>query len=158
MEDLIEIHDLIEDLLEVHRSEIESRHVIVRRDIEPGLGLTPLAGLRQALGELFGFALSTLPDDCELYWAAMRSSARLAAVGRGEVHLRWQVMGVRGDGARITRIRPRSGRPGALLESAAARRLRTRFDIAGVRLMLEASDEDDEIRARVEIWATPDTV
>jgi hypothetical protein len=155
MDDLGPADRWLAKLVENHRSEIERRGLGIHLDIDSGFALARDARLDRAFRELIAFAIATVPDDCEIYLAANRDPTPVTRVGAGRVTLRWQVAGparpgVGGPGGSVVRIHPIALDAEALVDGAAAKRIRAAFDAAGCLFRLEATSSGRELIARAD--------
>lgn len=141
----------IGSLLDHHAPEIDRRGLQVRRELDAELALRRTPAAERTLEQLLRFAFSTVPDGCEVFVAATRAASPVAAVGQGELVLRWQVVGRRAPGAaaNVRPIRPVPGGASVHLRSGAAGELRAACAALDWILELSSANHDRELWMRV---------
>lgn len=141
------------ELLDRHGVEVERRGLQVRRELDADLPLRRTGAGDRALERLLRFAFATVPDDCEVFVASARPLSPVAALGEGDVTLRWQVVGPEAadPGETVAPIRPLPGGATAHARSAAAGELRAACAALGWPLELSPANRDREIWLRVRL-------
>ena len=139
-----------EELLEPHAVEIEARGLAVRLDVDPDFHVSRDESLDQAIRELIRLVLATVPDGCEIFVGAARSTAPVSRVGAGRFTTRWQVMGESGPGVAgplPTPLHPRPGHAGRHVRSRMGRRAVSAFRKTEWTFSLEVLDGGVELLA-----------
>jgi hypothetical protein len=141
----------IEQRLTAHKAEIQARGIRVVCEFESPFQIVESAAVHAAGKRLFQFVFSTVPDGCEVFIAAARKIASVAALESGSLTLRWQTTGNEGrvDRGSVAPLRPIPGNAAAHAESAAAQALGLAFRDAGWDFELRALNAGRELWLRV---------
>ncbi len=101
----------IEQRLTAHKAEIQARGIRVVCEFESPFQIVESAAVHAAGKRLFQFVFSTVPDGCEVFIAAARKIASVAALESGSLTLRWQTTGNEGrvDRGSVAPLRPIPG-------------------------------------------------
>ena len=151
-EELVSAKIWVEEVLSGYEADIERRKIALHREFDSGFWLLRNERLGAALSDLISLALETLPDGCELYIAAGRTSAPVARVGAGQITLRWQVRDAEEGNSKppagnVVPLRPPT-RVGEV-DAAAVTNLCGAFAEAGWWLQLEATSTGREWVAQI---------
>jgi hypothetical protein len=137
-------------LLEAHADEIVDRAIHIRLEFDPRLQLSMDEKLEVALIGLVRFAVSTVPDGCEIFMASARGLGPVERLESGSLTLRWQVAGEKRGRPheKVTAMRPLVGNARTHVQSRIAADLKDAFDAAGWGFELLAMAEDRELWAK----------
>lgn len=140
----------LDDLLESHRAEIRTRALVLHLELDPGFVIETSEALNSAFRGLLRLILATVPDGCEIYLGAARSTAPVSRVGAGQWSARWQVMGNPAPNAdrKQAQIHPQPGDARVHVQSSLAKQVVELFGATGWEFALETLESGRELLAR----------
>lgn len=134
------------------RAEVSARRdVALHCDVEPGLRLSVSSELTEAFRRLLDFVLATVPDGCPVSLEVTRPLRPLAAVGSGQLAIRWQTSGPRrseSEQGGVTTIHPLPGDARSHLASDRLHEIYEAFEAAGWKVEVEALSDATELFVR----------